>query len=144
MTVATLGVELVSVEEIDSTWTGGFSERSDGTGDYLLLQRAKHDSDQDKKLRLIGYHIEYSDQPRSMYGGLLSFQLHRNRAVLSFNDQALSLMGAREIAISFTLTDSQFQQLRLALKYIFGDSAIFSDRAAQPGNPPDAPQAARR
>lgn len=114
----------VSFEPLDGVWTVGFSETSYGDGRYLLLQRDEHESEQDRKLGLVGEYVELNDQLHGAYRGVESVRLHRNKIELLASADATAKLREREVEVMFRLSDADFQVLRSALTEILGASRV--------------------
>ena len=105
----------------------GFADEPVKTINYLLLQRAFEDEEQDIALGHDTYHVELNDQANSGYGGLSTFLLHRNHLELSFASDILDqLDGIVGALITFELSDPQFEQLHEQLKLVFTGSNCFT------------------
>ena len=105
----------------------GFADDPGETVNYLLLQRAFEDEEQDIALGHNTYHVELSDQSHSSYGGLSKFLLHRNQLELSFaSDRLNQLDGIVGAHITFQLSDQQFELLHERLKLVFTGSNCFA------------------
>ncbi len=118
----------VSIEEDADLWRVGFADAEFNTGRYLLLQRGKSPQAQDVALGLDGYQVEVDDQSKSCYGGIESFELFRDHAVVEFEDEVLSVFdGKKVMVIGFTLRQQQLDQLRDGLARIFKGYECFLD-----------------
>lgn len=121
----------VSVEEDSSAWLVGFADSEFGARRYLHLHRAKSPLAQDVELGLDGYHVEVDDPNQSCHGGIASFELFHDRAVVAFDDDAATVLGGRNaIVVAFALRAKQLDQLRAGLARIFRDDGCFLDRSA--------------
>lgn len=121
----------VSIEEDADLWLVGFADAEFNAERYLLLQREKTPQAEDIALGLDGYHVEVDDQSKSCYGGIKSFELFPDRAVLEFESDALSIFdGARIMEVRFALRQQQLDQLRDCLARIFKGYECFLDRSA--------------
>ncbi len=121
----------VSVEEDADGWLVGFAESEFGARRYLQLHRAKSPHPGDVELGLGGYHVEVDDPSRSCHGGIASFELFDDRAVVAFDADAAPALGGRKgIVVAFALRAKQLDQLRACLARIFKDDECFLDRSA--------------
>lgn len=116
--------EVVSFEPIEGILTVGFSETLPGDGRYLLLQREEHESEQDRKLGLVGEYLELNDQRCGAYGAVESVRLHRNKIEFLIVTGARAKLGEKEIDVAFSLSDTDFQSLRSVLAEILGASRV--------------------
>ena len=113
---ASLSAALVTTEPVDDILTVGFSEQPDGSGRYLLLQ-------QDEETQG-SYYIEFCDQARGQYGGLVSAKLLREKAIFSFTESGAQRLQETGIDVSFTLSDNDFEKLQTSLSKILGGSLV--------------------
>jgi len=121
----------VSVEEDSNLWLVGFADAEFNTKRYLVLQREKSPQAQDVALGLDGYQIEVDDPSQSCYGGIASFELFPDHAVVEFGDDAVSVLGdAKVIVVEFRLREKQLDQLRACLGRIFKGYDCFVDMSA--------------
>jgi hypothetical protein len=77
----------VSVDDMDDLWLVGFADEKFGTRDYLTLQRAYDDDEQDISLGMNTYYVERNDQRWSGYGGIQTFELFRDRVIITFTEK---------------------------------------------------------
>lgn len=118
----------VSIEEDSELWRVGFADAEFNPERYLLLQREKSPRAEDIALGLVGYQVEVDEPANSCYGGIESFELFRDHAVVEFDDDALSVLGEEKaIVLDFTLRRHQFDQLRGCLARIFKGCECFLD-----------------
>ena len=115
---------VVSFESFEGVWTVGFSECPTGEGRYLLLQKDAHESEQNRKLGLVGEYLELNDQLLGVYGAVESVRLHRSKIELFVATGARAKLGEEEIEVAFSLSDSDFQSLRSTLVQILGVSRV--------------------
>ncbi len=126
-----LNAVCVSIEEDSDLWRVGFADAEFSPGRYLFLQRGKSPQAEDIALGLDGYQVEVDDPANSCYGGIESFELYRDRAVVEFDDDARSVLGGEKvIVLDFTLRQHQFDQLRGCLARIFKGCECFLDLSA--------------
>ena len=120
----------VSVDEDSDAWLVGFADAEFNAKRYLLLQRAKSPQAEDIALGLDGYHVEVDGQNQSRYGGISSFELFPDHAIVEFDDDALAVLGdQKEIVVAFALRQRQLDQLRDGLAKIFKGCECFLDRS---------------
>ena len=121
----------VSVEEDPDSWLVGFADAEFSTRRYLRLQREKSPHAQDVALGLDGYHVEVDDPSQSCHGGIASFELFRDHAIVEFSDDGASVLGDQKvIVVGFELREKQLDQLRACLARIFKGDECFLDRSA--------------
>jgi Immunity protein 10 len=109
----------------------GFAWKGRDPYHYRTLQRAYEFDEQDVALGMDSYHVEKDDQKYSAYGGILRFQLHRDRALISLDTKtARKLDGEPELEIRFDLGDEQFEDLRAGLTAVFKGFDCFADLAS--------------
>lgn len=97
---------------------------------YLMLQHKEPYTKQDIKLGMDKPYIEYRGQGWSWYGHILKFELHRDRVRVQMDEEAARHMdndGA--IEVTFSLSDSQFAELRAACQQTFRGCSYFTDAA---------------
>jgi Immunity protein 10 len=120
----------VSIEEDADLWRVAFADAEFNPRRYLLLQREKSPDPQDVELGLDGYQVEVNDQANACYGGIESFELFEDRAVITFEDDAIRGIDADGIVVRFALRPRQRDQLRTSLARIFDGSGCFLDAAS--------------
>jgi Immunity protein 10 len=120
----------VSIEEDADLWRVAFADAEFNPRRYLLLQREKSPDPQDVELGLDGYQVEVNDQANACYGGIESFELFEDRAVITFEDEAIPGIDADEVVVRFALRPRQRDQLRTSLARIFDGSGCFLDAAS--------------
>jgi hypothetical protein len=120
----------VSIEEDADLWRVAFADAEFNPRRYLLLQREKSPDPQDVELGLDGYQVELNDQANACYGGIESFELFEDRAVITFEDDAIPGIDADGVVVRFALRPRQRDQLRTSLARIFDGSGCFLDAAA--------------
>jgi len=120
----------VSIEEDADLWRVAFADTEFNPRRYLLLQREKSPDPQDVELGLDGYQVEVNDQANACYGGIESFELFEDHAVITFEDDAIPGLDADGVVVRFALRPRQRDQLRTSLARIFDGSGCFLDAAA--------------
>lgn len=101
----------------------GFADHESDAENYFMLQRALEFDEQDASLGMDTYHIEWSGQENSGYGGISQFSLARDRAEIAFAPAGAGALGGLELlSISFQLTPSEHSALLKALVHIFEGS----------------------
>jgi hypothetical protein len=126
-----LNAACVSIEEDADLWSVGFANAEFNSTRHLILQRDKSPQVQDVALGFDGYHVELDDQSKSCYGGIESFELFPDHAIVEFEDEAVSVFGVdKTIVVKFTLRQQQLAQLRDCLGKIFKGYECFLDRSA--------------
>lgn len=115
---------VVSFESIEGVWTVGFSEMPSGDGRYLLLQKDEHESEQDRRLGLVGEYLELNEQLLGAFGAVESVCLHRSKIEILVATGARAKLGEEEIEVAFNLSGSDFQLLRSTLVQILGVSRV--------------------
>lgn len=119
----------VSIEEDADLWRVAFADAEFNPQRYLLLQREKSPDPQDAELGLDGYQVEVNDQTNACYGGIESFELFRDHAVVTFEEDALPAVGDG-VVVRFVLRGRQRDQLRGCLARIFDGYGCFFDANA--------------
>lgn len=117
----------VSIEEDADLWRVAFADTEFNPRHYLLLQREKSPDPQDVELGLDGYQVEVNDQANGCYGGIESFELFADRAVITFEEDAIPGIDADGVVVRFALRPRQRDQLRTSLARIFDGSGCFLD-----------------
>jgi hypothetical protein len=96
-------------------------------GEYFLLQRAYDLDSNNQEIGMNTYYIEYCDQAQSIYGGIDSIVLYRDKVDIKLNEEASNQLKInRNLSIGFTLDDGKYKELELQLKNIFIDDICFS------------------
>jgi hypothetical protein len=120
----------VSIEEDADRWLVGFADAEFNATRYLLLQRLKSPEAEDISLGLDGYHVEVDDQSSSCYGGITSFELYPDRAIVEFDREAAAVLGDESVmVVEFALRPKQLDQLRDCLARVFDGDGCFLDRS---------------
>jgi hypothetical protein len=120
----------VSIEEDADRLLVGFANAEFNATRYLLLQRLKAPETEDISLGLDGYHVEVDDQGNSCYGGIESFELFPDHAIIEFDPDAAAVFGdERVMVVEFALRRKQLDQLRDGLARIFAGDECFLDRS---------------
>lgn len=97
---------------------------------YLVLQHKEEHNEQDVRFGLNLPYIEYCGQGWSWYGHILDFTLHRDRVNVQMDAEAADRMqNDGHLHVQFSLSDSEFQELRSALQKTFAGHAYFHDLA---------------
>jgi len=124
MTSFLLKAESVAVEHPErECHLVGFAGQSSGTTTYFLLQRAFAFDAQDVAMGMDTYHVEWSGQETSGYGGISQFLLSRSHARITFApDSPMARGGVAILTILFQLVPSEYLALQDALHHIFQGS----------------------
>jgi len=118
----------VSVEEDEDLWRVAFADSRFNARRYLVLQRGKAPDAQDVELGLDGYSVEVDGPENACYGGVALFELARDHAAVTFEEDALpGLDGATRVVVRFALRGRQYDQLRGCLARIFDGDGCFVD-----------------
>jgi immunity protein 10 of polymorphic toxin system len=107
----------------------GFDSEGPGPRRYLMLQRSHEFDEQDVALGMDHVHIERDSQGYSAYGGIMRFELRRDRAMISLNAVTARMLGnEEEFEVKFDLEDGRFEELRAGLAEVFKGFECFADR----------------
>jgi hypothetical protein len=117
----------VSVEEDEDLWRVAFADSRFNARRYLVLQRGKSPDAQDVELGLDGYSVEVDDPANACYGGVELFELFHDRAVVTFEEDAMPGLDESELVVAFTLRGRQRAELRGCLAKIFDGYGCFVD-----------------
>ncbi|MFO0968682.1 MAG: Imm10 family immunity protein [Gemmataceae bacterium] len=110
----------VAIEDMDDFWLVGFADDKFNTRDYLMLQRAFEHDEQDVSLGMNTYHVERNGQGWSGYGGIMAFELRRDRAKIVFTKEGAATMGnVTEMEITFRVDGDEYSKLKDRLGKIF-------------------------
>jgi hypothetical protein len=139
-----LNASEVAVTDTDDCSSIGFSGDASDSHEYVLLQRTKVHTSQAHALGMNTYHIERNDQSTSCYGGIATFELHRDRVAIQFDERAASHMRTNTLDVLFSIDPAEFERLRYAAGQLFRGTSCLVDKDAQPSVAADAPQASRR
>lgn len=115
----------VAIEDMEDSWLVGFADDKFDTRDYLMLQRAFEDDEQDVALGMDTYHVERNDQRWSGYGGIAAFDLKRDRVKVRFTENGGATMGTTELEVSFQIDEEEYSKLRDRLGKIFQGTSLF-------------------
>jgi hypothetical protein len=109
----------------------GFADRTSDTADYLMLQRGLEDDEQDIALGLDTYYVERRGEGSGGYGGIAKFELHRDRAHVTFTDEGARRMDdIAEMEITFHVDDATFRNLHAYLEHVLAGAACYRMDAA--------------
>lgn len=121
----------VTVDEDEASFAIAFADDEFQPQRYVMLQREKHATEQDIALGMDACLVEVDDPGRSCYGGVASLELHADRAVIRFEEDAVETLGGAEVlAIGFSLRPRELQQVRGCLARMFSDGTLFVDCSA--------------
>jgi len=119
----------IAVEDMDELWLVGFADDEVNTRDYLTLQRAFEDDEQDVALGMNTYHVERNDQKWSGYGGIAAFELKRDRVKITFTKEGAAKMGnVTELEITFRVEGDKYLKLKDCLGKIFAGAGFGHDK----------------
>jgi hypothetical protein len=105
-----------------------FADDKSDTHEYLVLQRAHEFDDQDTRLGMDDVYIERNDQSRGAYGGILRFELSRDRVRLRLDERTAAKIGLEgETEIRFDLDAERIGELRTGLARVFEGRSCFVD-----------------
>ena len=125
---ASFDASYVSVDEDADRWLVGFADAQFGDRRHLILQRDKSPDPEDIELGLEGYHVELDDESRTCYGGIEAFELYRDHARVTFEDDAAHVLGDDKVlVVRFALRERQLAQLRGSLARIFDGDGCYLD-----------------
>ena len=120
--------QCVAVEDEPDAWCVGFADREFNSRRYLRLWRGRAPNAEDVELGLDGYHVEVNDEANSAHGGIASFELHRDRVVVEFEEDMAGAFGGFEaLSVTFALRERQFAELRDRLARVFEGEDCFLD-----------------
>lgn len=108
--VVSFFAKCVAIDETDDYWLVGFADDDFQTREYFTLTRSRDDDT---------YHAEREDQLYSCFGGIQSFVLKRDRAVVSLTPEGINRLKAETIEIAFSIDDARFEQLMKTLREVF-------------------------
>src|SRR5579864_2094419 len=100
----------------------GFADSQFDTKRYVLLQRGKHPSGEDRALGHDQVHITVDDESHSNYGGIRTIELEPGLVRISLEPNAARLLGTdREIVIRFVSNSSEQAALVTRLMELFAE-----------------------
>jgi hypothetical protein len=106
----------------------GFADDQFDTHEYFMLQLAHEFDEQDIRLGMDDVYIVRNDQIRSAYGGIIRFELMRDRVRVSLDERtAKKLRGGKEMEVQFDLDAEKFRELRSGLAKLFEGRSCFID-----------------
>ncbi|WP_246099744.1 Imm10 family immunity protein [Methylibium rhizosphaerae] len=101
-----------------------FADQESDAWLYLILQRSFEDDEQDARLGMNTYHVEWCSQENSGYGGIAQFKLKPNIAEIKLEARMAALIGGfDQLSISFQLVAGKYEALKEALFNIFAGSS---------------------
>jgi hypothetical protein len=115
-----LRVRLITADEMKdvNTFVLGLCENEDGSGDYVLLQRALSFDKQDRKMGMATYNLTVSSGA-TVYGGINSFSLNDRVLTMQLSADATKVIGDDGFELRLDVDDSSAARLRKALGRIF-------------------------
>ena len=115
----TLKYNFVASDEENGVQTVGFVDDQFNTQQYLIFQNwldAEAEGEDDE------IYIERNDQSQGIYGGVERLILARDHALLLLSSETATVINTEEeVKILFSVTDEQFQQLKMGLEIVFTD-----------------------
>jgi hypothetical protein len=127
---ASFHANCVAVEDMEDFWLVGFADDEFDTQNYLTLQRAFEDDEQDIRLGMNTYHVERNGQAWSCYGGIEKCCLYPDRIQVHFSaDSAANMGGVSSIEITFAMKPAEFERLEHRLQKILAGCSILEVRA---------------
>jgi Immunity protein 10 len=100
----------------------GFADDQYDTKAYVLLQRDRNPSEEDRKAGEHKVHITVDDQARAAYGAIISATLHRNWLTLMLDKRQTTKLGtAEEIIIRFPAGVLEQGELVARLRDLFAE-----------------------
>jgi hypothetical protein len=117
----------VSIDEDADLWRVAFADAEFNPRHYVHLQREKSPDPQDAALGLDGYQVEVNDPANACHGGIETFELSGDHAIIEFEPDAVPGLGEATLVIRLALRPRQREQLRGALARIFDGYACFVD-----------------
>jgi len=118
----------VAIDDMEECWLVGFADDKFDTRQYLILERAYEDEEQDIRQGMDTYYVERDGQQWSMYGQIQRCELHRDHIIVQFSEQGIKRMETDEIRISYKLDDATFTQLQDRLNHIFSGAGCYCCR----------------
>ena len=103
----------------------GFADRQYDTQRYVLLQRAKNVSDEERALGQEQVHVTVDDQGRSMYGGIRAVLFDGNAVTIQLEEGCGRQLGTdEEIMIRLAVDDAQRAELLAGMKDLFAHRPV--------------------
>jgi len=119
---ATFLATTVSASDEDGILCLAFASNDRDEGPYLIVQRSEEVSEQDAALGMDGVYLEYESQSRSTYGHVSLVKLAPSRFSIQLDEGGIEAMqGISEIAVTFSVSASQFATVAELAKRIFHD-----------------------
>lgn len=101
----------------------GLADDAETPAAYLILSRVREYDEQDHALGMATYHIEFSGQGMSGYGGIREARLSKGRLDLQFDEKGMEFLGGLEsLTVGFSEDQVTFKMLKKVLSDIFGGS----------------------
>ena len=95
--------------------TVGFRAADD---DYVLFTRNLEPTEQDRRLRLDGVHMELTDQGYSCYEGLAAVSVFPNMIRFDFNENGRLNLQQDYLEVVYDLPPERLSQMRLVLALV--------------------------
>ena len=111
----------ITVDHDEDRLVVGLADDASAPERYLLLQLALDPDEQDRELGLDDVHLEVDDQSRSVYGGIASCTLTRDRLELRLDERAAGEVGAFCVRVALDLDADRYSTLRDGLRRLFRD-----------------------
>ena len=103
-----------------------FADQENDAWLYLTLQRSFENDEQDARLGMNTYHVEWCSQENSGYGGIVRFKLEPNIAEIKLEARMSEAIGGiNRLSVSFQLAAGEYEALKEALSNIFAGSSCF-------------------
>jgi|GEM_PF-5594920 len=119
-----LQYNFVDCVEENGVLTVGFADAQFDAQGYLMFQRFVDPEEKDEADG--GVYVERDGQQYGTYGGIEKFVLSRRDAQLLLSAEAARFLDTEQIvAIAFTATDEQFEQLKANFERVFADEIGF-------------------
>lgn len=98
---------------------------NDSGSESLQFQRTLKRDEQDVALGLDGVYIERNDQQQGGYRGVGKVMLHRDHLLVEVVGEVAERMKAMAFEIEFSISNDEFQRLRMGLATVLTGSAEF-------------------
>lgn len=89
-----------------------------GKGRHLTFQRGLEFDETAESFNGNTFHISLDSQDHSIYGGLKSATLGRDRLTLVFDDEGRARMGVPQVTVNFTCDEKKWAYLARKLKFV--------------------------
>ncbi len=90
----------------------GFSEQTDGQGEYLVMQFDLEVSEEAEKAGQDDIYVEWKDEKHHVYGGLSRVTLDSGQIILDLDPRGQKALGLSQLTVSFQIAEKDWVLLK--------------------------------